>query len=257
MADATTGTLAGRVAIVTGAASGIGRAVALAFADAGAAVGCIDIAADGADAVAQRIVAAGGRAVAVACDVSDEDATRAAADTVVRAWGTVHVLLNAAAVYDPNGSVLEVSPGDWDRVFAVNVRGAYLMSRAVIPAMIAAGGGSIIHIASQLGSVAAPRRVPYCAAKGAVIQLAKAMAVDHAAHNIRVNSLSPGAVETERLVRRFGSIEEARRVAGPKHLLQRLGQPDEIAKAALFLASDAASFMTGADMVVDGGYNAI
>jgi len=99
--------------------------------------------------------------------------------------------------------------------------------------------------------------VPYCAAKGAVIQLAKAMAVDHAAHNIRVNSLSPGAVETERLVRRFGSIEEARRVAGPKHLLQRLGQPDEIAKAALFLASDAASFMTGADMVVDGGYNAI
>jgi NAD(P)-dependent dehydrogenase (short-subunit alcohol dehydrogenase family) len=256
MADAT-GALAGRVAIVTGAASGIGRACALVFAEAGAAIGCLDIAVDGAQAVAQRIVAAGGRALAVTCDVSDETATHAAARSVIEAWGAVHILLNAAAVYDPNGSVLDVSPSEWDRVFAVNVRGAYLMSRAMLPAMIAAGGGSIIHIASQLGSVATPHRVPYCAAKGAVIQLAKAMAVDHAAHNIRVNSLSPGAVETERLVRRFGSIEEARRVSGPKHLLQRLGQPDEIAQAALFLASDASSFMTGADMLVDGGYNAV
>jgi NAD(P)-dependent dehydrogenase (short-subunit alcohol dehydrogenase family) len=257
MADAAAGALAGRVAIVTGAAAGIGRASALAFAAAGAAVGCVDIAADGVHAVAQRIVAAGGRALAVTCDVSDEAATLAAARTVVETWGAMHVLLNAAAVYDPNGSVLEVSPADWDRVFAVNVRGAYLMSRAVLPAMVAAGGGSIIHVASQLGSVAAPRRAPYCASKGAVIQLAKAMAVDHAAHNIRVNSLSPGAVETERLVRRFGSIDEARRVAGPKHLLERLGRPDEIARAALFLASDASSFMTGADMVVDGGYTTI
>ena len=195
--------------------------------------------------------------MAVACDVSDEAATLAAARAAAEAWGAVHVLVNAAAAYDPNGSVLEVSPADWDRVFAVNVRGAYLMSRAVLPAMIAAGGGSIIHIASQLGSVAAPRRAPYCATKGAIIQLAKAMAVDHAAQNIRVNSLSPGAIETERLVRRFGSIDEARRISGPKHLLQRLGQPDEIAQAALFLASDASSFMTGADMVVDGGYNAV
>jgi NAD(P)-dependent dehydrogenase (short-subunit alcohol dehydrogenase family) len=257
MTDAAAGVLAGRVAIVTGAGNGIGRAIALAFAEAGAAVGCIDVAADAANAVAESILAAGGRAMAIACDVSDEAATLAAAGAVAEAWAGVHVLVNAAATYDPNGSVLEVAPADWDRVFAVNVRGAYLMSRAVLPAMTAAGGGSIIHIASQLGSVAAQRRAPYCAAKGAVIQLAKAMAVDHAAQNIRVNSLSPGAVETERLVRRFGSIQEARRVAGPKHLLQRLGRPDEIAQAALFLASDASSFMTGADMVVDGGYNAV
>jgi NAD(P)-dependent dehydrogenase (short-subunit alcohol dehydrogenase family) len=135
--------------------------------------------------------------------------------------------------------------------------GAYLMSRAVLPAMIAAGGGSIIHIASQLGRVGAPARAPYCASKGAVIQLAKAMAIDHAAHNIRVNALSPGAVETRRLVLRFGDMETARSVSGPKHVLNRLGQPDEIARAALFLASDAASFMTGADMLVDGGYTAI
>jgi NAD(P)-dependent dehydrogenase (short-subunit alcohol dehydrogenase family) len=257
MADASESVLAGRVAVVTGAGNGIGRAIARGFAEAGAAVGCVDIAVSGADAVAQGIVAAGGRALAVGCDVSDEAATLAAARAVADAWGAVHVLVNAAAVYDPNGSVLEVSPADWDRVFAVNVRGAYLMSRAVLPAMIAAGGGSIVHIASQLGSVAAPRRAPYCAAKGAVIQLAKAMAVDHAAQNIRVNALSPGAVETERLVRRFGSMEEARRIAGPKHLLERLGRPEEIAQAALFLASDASSFMTGSDMVVDGGYNAV
>ena len=122
--------------------------------------------------------------------------------------------------------------------------------------MIAAGGGSIIHIASQLGSVGAPRRAAYCATKGALIQLAKAMAVDHAAQNIRVNTLSPGAVETERLLRFGDDGEGARRHSGPKHLLDRLGQPEEIAAAAVFLASDASSFMTGADLLVDGGYNA-
>ena len=140
---------------------------------------------------------------------------------------------------------------------AVNVGGAFLMSRALLPAMITAGGGSIIHIASQLGSVAAEKRVVYCTSKGALIQLARAMAVDHAAANVRVNTLSPGAVETDRLVRRFGDMETARRIAGPKHLLGRLGQPDEIATAAVFLASDASRFMTGADLLVDGGYNAV
>jgi NAD(P)-dependent dehydrogenase (short-subunit alcohol dehydrogenase family) len=120
--------------------------------------------------------------------------------------------------------------------------------------MIANGGGSIIHIASQLGRVAAPARAAYCSSKGAVIQLAKAMAVDHSGQNIRVNALSPGAIETRRVVLRFGDMQTARRIAGPKHLLGRLGQPEEIAQAALFLASDSASFMTGADLLVDGGY---
>jgi NAD(P)-dependent dehydrogenase (short-subunit alcohol dehydrogenase family) len=122
--------------------------------------------------------------------------------------------------------------------------------------MIAAGGGSVILIASQHGSVAAPGRAVYCASKGALIQLAKTMAADHAAQHVRVNTLSPGAVETIRMVRRFGDMDTARRISGPKHLLGRLGQPHEIAAAAVFLASDAASFMTGADMLVDGGYNA-
>jgi len=132
---------------------------------------------------------------------------------------------------------------------------AFLMSRAILPPMIEGGGGSIIHIASHLGSVAGPKRAAYCASKGALIQLAKAMATDHVAQNIRINTLSP-AVETERLVMRFGDMKTARRMAGPKHLLQRLGQPVEIARAAIFLASDASSFVTGADLLVDGGYNA-
>jgi NAD(P)-dependent dehydrogenase (short-subunit alcohol dehydrogenase family) len=123
--------------------------------------------------------------------------------------------------------------------------------------MIAAGGGSIIIIASQLGHVGSAGRAAYCATKGALIQLAKVMAIDHAVQNIRVNTLSPGAVETQRLLRRYGSFEAAQETLGAKHLLRRLGRPQEIAAAAVFLASDAASFVTGSDLLVDGGYTAV
>jgi NAD(P)-dependent dehydrogenase (short-subunit alcohol dehydrogenase family) len=131
------------------------------------------------------------------------------------------------------------------------------LSRAVLPAMIKGGGGSIILIASQLGRVGSAGRAAYCASKGALIQLARVMAIDHAADNIRVNTLSPGAVETARLLKRYGSFAQARAAIGPKHLLGRLGQPQEIAPAAVFLASEAASFVTGSDLLVDGGYTAI
>jgi NAD(P)-dependent dehydrogenase (short-subunit alcohol dehydrogenase family) len=249
-----TASLAGKTAIVTGAGSGIGRAIATTFAAAGAAVACLDVDRISVDTTVQAIAEAGGRALALACDVSREADTHAAVEAAQSAFGSIHILVNGAATDDPNGTVLDLALADWERVFAVNVTGAYLMSRAVLPVIIAAGGGSIIHIASQLGRVGAPGRPAYCASKGALIQLAKAMAVDHAAQNIRVNTLSPGAIETRRLVLRYGDMAAARRIAGPKHLLMRLGQPEEIAQAALFLASDAASFMTGADMLVDGGY---
>jgi len=248
--------LQGRNAVVTGAGTGIGRAISLAFAEAGAQVACLDLNETAAQETSRLILDRGWDGIAVRCDVSSEDDVTAAVTKVLTAFPAIQVLVNGAAGHDPNGTVLELSLIDWNRVMAVNVAGAFLVSRAILPAMIAAGGGSIIHVASQMGSVAASRRAVYCTSKGALIQLAKAMATDHAAQNIRVNTLSPGAVETERLVRRFGDMETARRTAGPKHLLGRLGQPDEIAAAAVFLASDASRFMTGADLLVDGGYNA-
>jgi len=249
--------LAGKVAAVTGAGSGICRAIAIAFADAGASVACVDLNAEAVSATAELIAKAGGKAIAIGCDVSRENDVAAAVAETLRAFDRINILLNGAAGHDPSGTVLDLSLADWNQVFAVNVGGAFLMSRAVLPSMIACGGGSIIHIASQLGSVATPTRVVYCASKGALIQLAKAMAVDHAKQNVRVNTISPGAVETGRMVLRFGDMDSARRVLGPQHLLQRLAQPIEIAHAALFLASDASSFVTGADLLVDGGFTAI
>jgi NAD(P)-dependent dehydrogenase (short-subunit alcohol dehydrogenase family) len=247
--------LTGRVAVVTGAAGGIGSAIATLFAAEGAKVACLDLTAP--ESLAASIQEAGGEAMALATDVSDEASTKCAMAAILAAWDGAGILVNGAAPYDPAGSVLELPPADWHRVFAVQVTGAYYMSRAVLPAMIAAGAGSIIHIASQMGRVGSPGRPAYCAAKGALIQLAKVMALDHAAQGIRVNSLSPGAVETGRMLFRHGTMEEARAASVPKHPIGRLGQPAEIAAAALFLASDASSFMTGADLVVDGGYTAV
>jgi len=249
--------LQGKIALITGAQQGIGRAIALAFARAGAQVACLDVDATAAAATSAEAEKSGQCALAVACDVSREDDVKAAADTVLARFEALHILVSGAAGYDPTGTVLDLTLDQWNRVFAVNVAGAFLLGRAFLPAMIVGGGGSVILIASQHGSVAAPGRAVYCASKGALIQLAKTMAADHAAQNVRVNTLSPGAIETGRMLFRFGDMETARRIAGPKHLLGRLGQPDEIAAAAVFLASDASSFMTGSDMLVDGGYNAV
>ena len=248
--------LAGKNAVVTGAGSGIGRAIALAFAQAGAQVACVDLDLAAAEATSREAAKSGQRAIAIKCDVGVEDDVKAAAATVIAEFKDVHILVSGAAGHDPSGTVLDLTLDQWNRVFAVNVAGAFLLSRAFLPAIIAGGGGSVIIIASQHGSVAAPGRAVYCASKGALIQLAKTMAADHAAQNVRVNTLSPGAIETGRMLFRFGDMETARRISGPKHLLGRLGQPEEIAAAAVFLASDASSFMTGSDMLVDGGYNA-
>src|SRR5579862_7462940 len=240
--------LAGKAALIGGAGGGICRAIAVAFATEGAAVACLDIDAAAAAETARLVGAAGGRATSQACD---------AAAAALRAFGRLDILVSGAAPHDPSGTVVETRLADWQRVLDINLTGSFLLSRAVLPTMIDQGGGSIIFIASQLGRVGSAGRAAYCATKGALIQLAKVMAIDHAAQNIRVNTLSPGAVETERTLRRYGSFAAANQAIGPKHLTGRLGRPDEIAGAAVFLASDAASFVTGSDLLVDGGYTAI
>ena len=249
--------LDGKAAIVVGAANGIGRATALAFAAAGAGVACADVEAAAAKTTAADIERGGGRALPVHLDVTESASCRAAVAATVERFGGVDVLLYGAADDDRTATVLELDEAAWDRVIRVNLTGAFLMAKATIPAMIARGGGSIILIASQLGRVGSPGRPAYCATKGALIQLAKVLAADHAAQGIRANTLSPGAVETRRMLRRWKTMEEARAVMAPKHLLGRLGQPDEIAQAALYLASDASRFMTGSDLLIDGGYTAV
>ncbi len=250
-------TLDRKTAIVVGAANGIGRATALAFAAAGARVACADVEDGGAKATVAEIEQGGGQALPVHVDVTDGASCRAAVAAAVQRFGGLDVLLYGAADSDKAATVLEMDEAAWDRVIRVNLTGAFLMVRAAIPAMIASGGGSIILIASQLGRVGSAARPAYCATKGALIQLAKVLAIDHAGQGIRANTLSPGAVETRRMLRRHTDMDEARRVMGPKHLLGRLGRPDEIARAAVYLASDASAFMTGSDLLIDGGYTAI
>jgi NAD(P)-dependent dehydrogenase (short-subunit alcohol dehydrogenase family) len=250
--------LDGRVAVVTGGGGGIGSAICRRFANVGASVACLDFRADRAQATAAAIGLAGGRALGIACDVGSESATLAAIAQLSADLGRPAILVNTAAHLDRSGNALEIDLQEWEQVHRVNLTGAFLMSRAVLPAMLAAGCGSIIHVSSMLGSVGSAARVSYTSTKGALLQLARSMAIDHGAQGIRVNTLSPGAVETERVGRRYdGMTAQQRENWFAKYPLKRFADPDEIATAAQFLASDASSFMTGADLRVDGGYCAV
>jgi NAD(P)-dependent dehydrogenase (short-subunit alcohol dehydrogenase family) len=249
-------TLEGKVAIVVGAANGIGRATARTFAAAGARVVCGDVEEAGAKATAADVEKSGGQALPVHLDVTEGASCRASVAAAVERFGGLDVLMYGAADHDQAATVLEMSEAAWDRVIRINLTGAFLMVKAAIPAMIARGGGSVIMIASQLGRVGSPARPAYCATKGALIQLAKVLAADHAAQGIRANTISPGAVATRRMLRRWKDMDDARANMGPKHLLNRIAEPEEIARAALYLASDASAFMTGSDLLIDGGYTA-
>ena len=253
----TTGKLAGRRAIVTGAGNGIGRAIALAFAAEAADVLCADIAVDDAERVAAEINdAGGGRAAAQLCDVADSVSAQQAVTAAVDAFGGLDTVVCNAAVFSPITTIADMTEHDWRQALNVNLTGAFHICKYAIPHLRAAGGGGIILMASQMARVANAGQAAYCTTKGALVQLAKGMALDHAEDNIRVNTLSPGGVATGRLAKRFGDLDAAERIWGPKHPMGRLGQPDEIARGAVFLASDDASFMTGADLLLDGGYTA-
>jgi NAD(P)-dependent dehydrogenase (short-subunit alcohol dehydrogenase family) len=249
------GQLNGKVALITGGASGIGRAAALLFAREGASVAIADLNQQAGDTVVQEIVHHGGRAFLQAADVTKvADCERVVANTV-RELGEIHVLFNNAGIIR-RASVVELSEGDWDRVMAVNVKSIFLMSRQVIPIMEKAGGGSIINMASGWGLAGGPKAAVYCASKGAVVLLTKAMAIDHGPQSIRVNCICPGDTDTAMLrdeAQQLGESHNRFLAASARRPLGRVGKPNEIAQAALYLASDAASFVTGTALVVDGG----
>lgn len=247
--------LRGKVALITGGASGIGRATALLFAREGAAVGIVDLNEKSGQAVAQEVTADDGRAFFQRGDVTRAVDCRLAIDRVVREFGALHILFNNAGIIR-RASIVELSEEDWDRVMEVNVKPVFLLSKLAIPVMARAGGGSIINMASGWGLAAGPRAAVYCASKGAVVQLTRAMAIDHGPQKIRVNCLCPGDTDTPMLrveARQLGEPNEKFLAEAATRPLRRIGKPEDIAHAALYLASDASAFVTGISLVVDGG----
>ena len=247
--------LDGKTALITGGAGGIGRATALLFAREGAAVGIVDLNQEQGQEVVREISITGGRAIFECADVTRRAACRRVVERTVDEFGGIHILFNNAGVIR-RASAVETSEEDWDLVMAVNVKSIFLMSREVIPIMARAEGGSIINTASGWGLAGGPRAVAYCASKGAVVLLTKAMAIDHGRQKIRVNCICPGDTDTAMLrseARQLREAEDRFLAESARRPLGRVGKPEEIAEAALYLASDAASFVTGSALVVDGG----
>jgi NAD(P)-dependent dehydrogenase (short-subunit alcohol dehydrogenase family) len=243
--------MAGKTAIVTGGGSGIGKAIAAAFAREGAQV---VICGREARKLEQAVTEIGPQCLAVAADVSHTDDINSLVDQTVRKFKQLDVLVNNAGILLP-GTAESLTNDQWERTYNTNVRAVWQLSRAALPHMRRAGKGSIINIASVLSSLGARNRVAYAASKGAVLAMSRAMALDHAEENIRINCICPGIVETE-MVATFNLDEKARQQRIAAHPMGRFGQPEDIAGLAVFLASDEASWITGAAFPADGGYSA-
>ncbi|MSS72718.1 MAG: glucose 1-dehydrogenase [Candidatus Latescibacteria bacterium] len=240
----------GRVAIVTGGASGIGAATAQEFVAGGAAVAIFDINQAGGEEMARSL---GPNACFFHVDVSDAEACRQAVDALVAQTGRLDFLVNNAVSFIAKG--LDVTTADWERSLGVNVRGYANMVQACFEPMRRAGGGAVVNLASISGHIAQPGRWTYNASKGAILAMTKCQALDLSPHHIRVNAVSPGWIWTPEVARAAsGDRAKWEPVWGRYHMLRRLGEPREVARAILFLCSDDASFITGADLPVDGGY---
>lgn len=248
--------LAGKVALVTGAGSGIGAAIAETLAGAGARVFATDLDAATAGATADRIRSAGGAATPLVMDVTDAAACAAAAHDVEREAGALDILVNNAGIGHV-GTLLTTTGSDLDRLYAVNVRGVFNVSKAFLPGMLTRGRGSIVNMASVGGVVGIRDRLAYCTTKFAVVGLTKSMALDHAGSGVRVNCICPGRVETPFVaarLREYPDPDRAYKNMSASQSLGRMGRPEEIAAAALYLASDEAAFVTGSALMIDGGW---
>lgn len=249
------GKLAGKIAIITGSAAGIGRASCLLFAKEGARVAAVDCDADGNAKLVEEIRSLGGAAEALTADVSSSQDVERVVQQIISQWKQVDILFNNAGIV-PGGKIHTLTEDEWDRSFAINVKSMFLFSRAVIPSFLRHGGGVILNTSSTTALRVAPDRALYTATKGAIFSLTKSMALDYAPDNIRVNCLCPGTTDTPSLRARLsagGNTEEMTKKFIARQPLRRLGTAEEMAQAALYLVSDDAGFVTGSAFQIDGG----
>ncbi len=247
---------AGKVAFVTGAGSGIGRATAIAFARAGASVAAVDISSDGLQGTLAELGNHAGKVLTVVCDVTSSSDVRSALDQTVAKFGRLDCAFNNAGIEQPGTPIAEISEDLWDRVMSVNLKSVFLCMKYEIELMLKNGGGSIVNTSSGAGVLAIRQQSAYCASKYGVTAISKVAALEYADRKIRVNALCPGIIDTPMIARYTGGTEEGRAQIIAQEPVGRMGDPSEIAGTVLWLCSDAASFVTGHAMVVDGGQTA-